>query len=83
MTVPSWITRFSNVLFLVDSTLIPEDREGMWHPSQSTETKLNGCIVLRLGVAELGEVKKWLIGFGADALVLKPASLRREIAAEC
>ena len=55
----------------------------MWHPSQSTETKLNGCIVLRLGVAELGEVKKWLIGFGADALVLKPASLRREIAAEC
>ena len=43
----------------------------------------NGSIVLRLRVADLGEVKRWLIGFGADALVLKPASLRREIAAEC
>ncbi len=61
----------------------PYVRERTWHPSQSTETKPNGSIVLRLRVADLGEVKRWLIGFGADALVLKPASLRREIAAEC
>jgi predicted DNA-binding transcriptional regulator YafY len=38
---------------------------------------------LSLKVADLREVKRWLIGFGAEALVLKPASLRREIAAEC
>lgn len=61
----------------------PYVRERTWHPSQRIETKPNGSIVLRLRVADLGEVKRWLIGFGADALVLNPPSLRREIAAEC
>lgn len=61
----------------------PYVRERTWHPSQSIEAKPNGSVILRLKVADLGEVKRWLIGFGADALVLKPSSLRREIAAEC
>lgn len=61
----------------------PYVRERTWHPSQNIETKPQGSIILRLRVADLGEVKRWLIGFGADALVLKPAALRREIAAEC
>jgi predicted DNA-binding transcriptional regulator YafY len=61
----------------------PYIRERTWHPSQSIETKPNGSVILRLKVADLGEVKRWLIGFGAGALVLKPADLRREIAAEC
>ena len=61
----------------------PYVRERTWHPSQNIETKPNGSIVLRLRVADLGEVKRWLIGFGADALVLRPAALRHEIAAEC
>ncbi len=61
----------------------PYVRERTWHPSQSIETKANGSVVLRLRVADLGEVKRWLIGFGAEAAVLKPSSLRREIAAEC
>jgi predicted DNA-binding transcriptional regulator YafY len=61
----------------------PYVRERTWHPSQSIETKPNGSIILRLRVADLGEVKRWLIGFGADALVLRPAALRHEITAEC
>ena len=61
----------------------PYVRERTWHPSQSIETKPDGSVILRLRVADLGEVKRWLIGFGADALVLKPSSLGREIAAEC
>lgn len=61
----------------------PYVRERTWHPSQSITDGRNGGIVLKLKVADLGEVKRWLIGFGADALVLKPSSLRREIAAEC
>jgi len=61
----------------------PYIRERMWHPSQSVTTERTGRVVLHLRVADLGEVKRWLIGFGADALVLKPSSLRREIAAEC
>jgi predicted DNA-binding transcriptional regulator YafY len=61
----------------------PYVRERTWHSSQSIETRPNGSIILRLKVADLGEVKRWLVGFGAEALVLKPSSLRREISAEC
>jgi predicted DNA-binding transcriptional regulator YafY len=61
----------------------PYVRERTWHPSQNIETKPNGSVILRLRVADLGEVKRWLIGFGADALVIKPSSLRNEITAEC
>jgi predicted DNA-binding transcriptional regulator YafY len=61
----------------------PYVRERTWHPSQNIETKPNGSIILRLRVADLGEVKRWLFGFGADALVLNPPDLRREIASEC
>ena len=61
----------------------PYVRDRTWHPSQSIETEPHGNIILRLRVADWGEVRRWLIGFGADALVLKPAALRREIAAEC
>jgi predicted DNA-binding transcriptional regulator YafY len=36
-----------------------------------------------LQVADLWEVKFWLIGFGAEAEVLEPAELRDEVKAEC
>ena len=61
----------------------PYVSERTWHPSQSIVDGRNGGIVLRLKVADLGEIKRWLIGFGADALVMKPPGLRREIASEC
>lgn len=61
----------------------PYIRERIWHQSQSLTEARNGGVVLRLKVADLGEIKRWLIGFGADATILKPVSLRNEIAAEC
>lgn len=64
-------------------TQAPYIRERTWHPSQSVSEKGDGSVVLSLKVADLGEVKRWLIGFGVEARVLKPATLRREIAAEC
>jgi hypothetical protein len=44
----------------------PYIRERTWHPSQSIETKSNGSVILRLRVADLGEVRRWLIGFGEN-----------------
>ena len=43
----------------------------------------DGSIVLNLKVADLGEVKRWLIGVGAESRTLKPAALQREIVTEC
>ena len=36
-----------------------------------------------LQIADLWEVKFWLIGFGAKAEVLEPAELRHDVTAEC
>jgi predicted DNA-binding transcriptional regulator YafY len=61
----------------------PYIRERTWHPSQKIETEPDGSIILTLKVADLGEVRFWLIGFGAEAEVLEPAELRDEVIAEC
>jgi predicted DNA-binding transcriptional regulator YafY len=61
----------------------PYIRERTWHPSQKIETEPDGSIILTLKVADLWEVKFWLIGFGAEAEVLEPAELRDDVTAEC
>lgn len=58
-------------------------QERTWHPSQKIETERDGSIILTLQVADLGEVKRWLIGFGAEAEVLEPRELLGEIARDC
>ena len=61
----------------------PYIRERTWHPGQKIETEGDGSIILTLHVADLDEVKRWLIGFGAEAAVLSPEELQMEIADEC
>jgi predicted DNA-binding transcriptional regulator YafY len=61
----------------------PYITERTWHPSQAIEKRRGGSTILSLRVADLGEVKRWLIGFGAEAQVLEPKQLRDEIAQEC
>ncbi|MGO9690998.1 MAG: helix-turn-helix transcriptional regulator [Syntrophobacteraceae bacterium] len=61
----------------------PYIRERTWHASQQTESELDGSIILTLKVADLGEVKRWLIGFGAEAEVLEPEALRIDIVGQC
>ena len=61
----------------------PYIRERTWHPSQTIELCDDGRIIITLHVAGLDEVKRWLIGFGAEAEVLLPLELRKEIVDEC
>jgi predicted DNA-binding transcriptional regulator YafY len=57
-------------------------RERRWHPSARVQDALDGGCVLRMRVAGLGEVKRWVLQFGAEAEVLSPAALRREVVGE-
>ena len=57
-------------------------RERDWHPSQKIEELPSGELILRLSVGGLGEVKRWVMGYGSHAEVIEPESLRREIEAE-
>ena len=57
-------------------------RERKWHPSQQIEELPAGELILRLRVGGLGEVKRWVMGYGSHAEVLEPESLRNEIKEE-
>jgi predicted DNA-binding transcriptional regulator YafY len=56
-------------------------RDRKWHRTARVQERLDGGCVLRLRVAGLGEVKRWLMQFGDEAEVLAPKRLRDEVAA--
>lgn len=56
--------------------------ETRWHPSQEIEARPDGSMHWSGLVAGLREIRIWILGWGADAEVLEPPTLRTEIAAE-
>lgn len=56
--------------------------EVQWHPSQKIEELSDGSVVLRLRTGSMGEVKRWVLGFGSGVRVLEPGSLVRELGDE-
>ena len=57
-------------------------RERKWHPSQRIDELDDGSLVLHLTTGGLGEVKRWVLQYGAAAEVLAPEGLRQECIAE-
>jgi predicted DNA-binding transcriptional regulator YafY len=57
-------------------------RERKWHSTARVQGLLDGGCVLRVRVAGLSEVQRWVMQFGADAEVLAPVSLRKKVGAE-
>jgi len=56
--------------------------ETRWHPSQDIEVQPDGSLLWRGTIAGTREIRIWIMGWGANAEVLEPASLREDIAAE-
>lgn len=57
-------------------------RERVYHPTQTVTEEGDGSIVVSLRVSGTAEAKRWIMSFGAEAEVLEPEQLRREINAE-
>lgn len=55
-------------------------QEGRWHESQRLAESPDGGVIMSVRVAGWEEIKRWVLGFGADAEVLSPPALRRELA---
>jgi len=55
-------------------------RERTWHPTQTFRTLPDGRLELRMQVAVTVELQSWVLGFGADAEVQGPSSLRTMVA---
>lgn len=58
-------------------------RERRWHETQEPLEELpDGGVILRFRTGGLGEVKRWVMQWGAHAEVLEPAELRADVARE-
>ena len=56
--------------------------EKIWHESQVVEKQKDGSVIFKAHTAGTEEIKFWILGWGKDALVLEPESLRQEICLE-
>lgn len=56
--------------------------ESTWHPSQKIENDGDGSVVAEFQLSDSEEIKHWILGFGAEAVVLAPQTLRDEIVEE-
>ena len=50
-------------------------REKKWHDSQEMIELKDGGVELRLKLSSLPEIERWVLGWGGNAVVLKPAEL--------
>lgn len=57
----------------------PYVQERTWHPSQRLKEQSDGSVVMEMTVGDLGEVRRWLIGWGAEAEVIEPQALARDV----
>jgi predicted DNA-binding transcriptional regulator YafY len=56
--------------------------ERLWHPSQKLRPLPDGRLEVTLEVADTLEVRRWILGYGVQAEVMEPASLREALRAE-
>jgi proteasome accessory factor B len=54
-------------------------REREWHRSQRIEERADGGLVLTLRVCNDWSLRAWVLGFGADAQVMSPVSLAKDV----
>ena len=50
-------------------------REKRWHSSQELRELKEGGLELRLKLSSLGEIQRWILGWGGNAVVLQPPEL--------
>src|SRR6185503_724833 len=51
-------------------------KDRLWHPTQRLRDLDGGRVELTLRVADTLEVRRWILGFGPEAEVVEPASMR-------
>ena len=63
------------VIIRFDAVATDYIREKRWHPSQSLRELKEGGVELCLKLSSLGEVQRWVLGWGGSATVLQPPEL--------
>ncbi len=68
-----------NVVIRFDEFAADYIREKRWHPSQQLKELRAGGLELHLRLSSLGEVERWVLGWGGHAIVLQPPELAASI----
>ena len=69
------------VIIRFDARVADYVREKKWHESQKLRELKNGGVELTLKLSSLAEIERWVLGWGGDATVVKPAELLESIRA--
>jgi predicted DNA-binding transcriptional regulator YafY len=75
-------TRGTRVLVEFDPRAGEEVRARRVHPTQKVATASDGRVRLSMTVADLEEVKSWVLGFGSSARVIEPPELAADVMRE-
>lgn len=67
------------VVIRFDSYAADYIREKRWHPSQELRELAGGGVELRLKLSSLGEIRRWVLGWGGGAQVIEPAELVQSV----
>jgi predicted DNA-binding transcriptional regulator YafY len=70
------------VVIRFSATVAKRAAETRWHPSQQLEPQEDGTLLWRGLIGGTREIRIWILGWGADAEVLEPDTLRDDVAAE-
>lgn len=54
-------------------------REKKWHDSQQLRELKQGGVEMRLKLSSLGEIRRWVLSWGGDAVVVRPAELAESV----
>jgi len=67
------------VVIRFNESAAPYIREKRWHPSQELRELKKGGVELRLRLSSLGEIERWILGWGGNAKVLRPPELAASV----
>jgi predicted DNA-binding transcriptional regulator YafY len=70
----------SEVLIRFEKMVAQNVAEVLWHKTQRTKFNKDGSLDYRVTVSGLKEISWWILGYGDQAKVIKPAKLRRMVA---
>ena len=66
----------------VDGVMARYVQEHHWHDTQQFKEQADGSVIVQFEVVPTRELTNWILNLGCNAEVLKPKSLRQEVAAE-
>jgi proteasome accessory factor B len=67
------------VVIRFDKSVADYIREKKWHDSQRLKELRNGGLELSLTLSSLAEIERWVLGWGGNAIVIKPPELLESV----